>query len=83
MVQGVFFRETVRRIASLYEVTGFVRNVGVDGLEVEAEGEPKAVNAFIESVLARPPCGARIEDVRSTLVSVRGDEGFSVAPSIR
>ena len=82
-MQGVFFRETVRRTASLYNVTGFVRNVGSDVLELEAEGEPQAVNAFIEKVLARPPRGARIEDVRSTVVPLRGDEGFPVVPSIR
>lgn len=83
IVQGVFFRETVRRIASAYDVKGFVRNVGSDVLEIEAEGEPRVVNAFIEKILAHPPRGARIEDVRSTLVPVRGDEGFLVAPSIR
>jgi len=41
IVQGVFFRETVRRTASRYGVRGFVRNVGFDALEIEAEGEPK------------------------------------------
>jgi acylphosphatase len=83
VVQGVFFRETVRRIASGYDVTGFVRNVGVDVLEVEAEGEPQVVNAFIEDILARPPRGASVEDVRSTAVLPRGDVRFSVTPSIR
>jgi acylphosphatase len=82
-VQGVFFRETVRRTAARYGVRGFVRNVGFDALEIEAEGEPTAVNSFIEEILAHPPRGARIEDVRSTAVPPRGDEGFSVAPSIR
>jgi acylphosphatase len=83
LVQGVFFRETVRRTASHYDVTGFVRNVGFDALEIEAEGEPKVVNAFVEEILAHPPRGARIEDVQSTAVPPRGDQGFSVAPSIR
>jgi acylphosphatase len=83
IVQGVFFRETVRRTASRYGVRGFVRNVGFDALEIEAEGEPKVVNAFIEEILAHPPRGARIEDVRSTAVPPQGDEGFSVTPSIR
>jgi acylphosphatase len=83
IVQGVFFRETVRRTASRYDVTGFVRNVGFDALEIEAEGEPKVVNSFIAEILAHPPRGARIEDVRSTAVSPRGDEEFSVTPSIR
>jgi acylphosphatase len=68
MVQGVFFRETVRRTASRYDVRGFVRNVGFDALEIEAEGEPTVVNSFIEEILARPPRGARIEEVRSTAV---------------
>ena len=83
IVQGVFFRETVRRTAARYDVRGFVRNVGFDALEIEAEGEPKVVNSFVEEVLARPPRGASIEDVRSTAVPLRGDEGFSITPSIR
>ena len=82
-VQGVFFRETVRRIAARYEVSGFVRNVGYDALEIEAEGEPNVVNTFIEDILAHPPRGARMADVRSATVPPRGDEGFSVVPSIR
>lgn len=83
IVQGVFFRETVRRIASRYDVTGFVRNIGADALEVEAEGDATVVNAFIEKLLASPPYGARVKDVRSTAVPVQGDVGFSVTPSIR
>jgi acylphosphatase len=82
-VQGIFFRETVRRIASRYDVTGFVRNVGFDLLEVEVEGERNVVNAFIEDVLANPPRGAHIEDVRSARVPPRGDTSFSVTPSTR
>jgi hydrogenase maturation factor HypF (carbamoyltransferase family) len=83
IVQGVFFRETVRRTASRYHVTGLVRNVGFDALEIEAEGEPEVVTSFIEDILAHPPRGARIEDVRSTAVPPRGDEGFLVTPSVR
>jgi acylphosphatase len=83
IVQGVFFRETIRRIATRYDVTGYARNVGSDTLEVEAEGEPKIVTAFIEDILAHPPRGARVEDVRSTTVLPRGDADFLVVPSIR
>lgn len=83
VVQGVFFRETVRRIAAQHAVTGFVRNVGAVTLEVEAEGEATVVNAFIAKLLANPPRGARVEDVHSMVVPMRGDEGFSVLPSIR
>jgi acylphosphatase len=83
MVQGVFFRETVRRIASRYEVCGFVRNIGLDALEIEAEGEAHVLEAFIAHLFAHPPAGARVEDVQSTLMQVQGDSGFSIAPSAR
>ncbi len=83
VVQGVFFRETVRRFASRYDVHGFVRNVGLDVVEVEAEGKPHVVEAFIADVLAHPPAAARIEDVWSTSMPAQGDVGFSIAPSAR
>ncbi|MGA8532556.1 MAG: acylphosphatase [Candidatus Tumulicola sp.] len=82
-VQGVFFRETVRRIASKYDVHGFVRNAGGRIVEIEAEGEPEVVNAFIEDVLANPPADARVEDVRSSTVPVMRVHGFSIAPTLR
>lgn len=82
-VQGVFFRETVCRIASHYNVQGFVPNVGQDVVEIEAEGDPDVVSAFIGDVLAHPPPAARIDDVRSSSTPVLGERGFSVEPSVR
>jgi acylphosphatase len=79
MVQGVFFRETVRRLASHHGVVGFVRNVGLDALEIQAEGEPHVVDAFIADVIAHPPTGARIVDVRSTPMDAQEDVEFSIA----
>jgi acylphosphatase len=83
LVQGVFFRESVRRTASRYDVHGFVRNVGHDAVEIEVEGEPKTVKAFVDEILANPPRHARVDDVRSTTLPARGIEGFDVAPSLR
>jgi len=77
-VQGVFFRDTVRRIAGKHEVHGFVRNLGRDILEIEAEGEPGAVNAFIDDVLAHPPHHARVDNVESKAIPVNGEHGFHV-----
>jgi hydrogenase maturation factor HypF (carbamoyltransferase family) len=82
MVQGVFFRETVRRFASRHGVRGFVRNVGLEALEIQAEGESDVVDAFIADVIAHPPAGARIVDVRSTPMHVQEDVGFSIAPTV-
>jgi hydrogenase maturation factor HypF (carbamoyltransferase family) len=83
VVQGVFFRETVCRIASRYDVHGFVRNVGHETVEIEVEGEPNVVSAFIGDLLAHPPRAARIEDVRSMSAPALGEVGFSIAPSVR
>ncbi|MBV9028425.1 MAG: acylphosphatase [Candidatus Eremiobacteraeota bacterium] len=82
-VQGVFFRATVRRIASRYDVHGFVRNVGTDVVEIEAEGAAEVVNAFIADVLAHPPPGARIDDLRSEAVAVLRETGFCVKADLR
>lgn len=82
-VQGVYFRETVRRIAHRYAVAGFVRNVGTDTVEIEAEGPPSAVNAFVADVLAHPPPRARVADVESSPLPAQGAEGFHVAPTVR
>jgi hydrogenase maturation factor HypF (carbamoyltransferase family) len=79
----VFFRETVRRISSRYGVAGFVRNVGHNALEIEAEGEAQVINAFIADVLAHPPAGARIEDVQSMSMQPQGGGSFSIASSAR
>jgi hydrogenase maturation factor HypF (carbamoyltransferase family) len=83
LVQGVFFRETVCRIASRYNVHGFVRNVGRDIVEIEAEGDPNVVSSFISDVLAHPPTAARIDDVGSSSVAVLGERGFLVERSVR
>ncbi len=82
-VQGVFFRETVRRVAEQFDVHGFVRNVGHDVVEIEAEGEQDAVNAFIDEVLQHPPPHAQIDNVKRTQVDLREEPGFLVASSVR
>jgi acylphosphatase len=83
VVQGVFFRETVRQAARRYGVDGFVRNVGHDAVEIDAEGEPEVVKAFIDYILGNPPPLARIDEVRSATLPASGARGFSVAPTLR
>jgi hydrogenase maturation factor HypF (carbamoyltransferase family) len=83
VVQGIGFRETVRRIASRYDVHGFVRNAGSNVVEIEAEGDPEVVNAFLDDVLAHPPGIARIDDVHSTQIPPTDADGFFVERSIR
>lgn len=52
-VQGVGFRQTAQSIASRHAVAGFVRNLPTGDVEMVAQGELTAVEAFIEAVRLR------------------------------
>ena len=81
-VQGIGFREHVRAIARGHAVAGTVRNFS-DGtsLELDVEGEPAAVCAFLDEVLARPPHFARIDAIERQTLEPRGARGFTVGPT--
>lgn len=59
-VQGVGFRWHVRRAAHRLGVRGYVRNLPDGDVEVEAEGEPAAVESLIGEVRLGP-ASARVE----------------------
>ena len=48
-VQGVFFRDTMRRMAETRGVAGWVRNTPEGTVEAVFEGEPDAVEELIRS----------------------------------
>jgi len=81
-VQAVGFRDAVLHIASRHPVAGTVRNLR-DGerLEIDAEGEPAAVESFIADVLAHPPRYARVEHVDRASAQPRGLHAFLQAPT--
>jgi acylphosphatase len=76
-VQGVFFRETVRRRAESSRVAGWVRNASDGTVEVVFEGEPKAVERLVDWC-REGPRGARVEWVDVATEDPEGLEGFSV-----
>lgn len=61
-VQGVFFRDSTRRVASELRVTGWVRNLPDGRVEVLAEGAEDAVRRLVEWCRQGPE-GARVRDV--------------------
>jgi hydrogenase maturation protein HypF len=79
-VQAIGFRDAVLAIARRYAVAGHVRNVR-DGeqLEIDAEGAPADVDAFLDDVLAHPPRYARVETVERIAAPAQGVTGFSRA----
>jgi acylphosphatase len=72
-VQGVFFRDTVRRHAQSRGVAGWVRNNPDGTVEAVFEGEPEAVERLV-SFVHEGPSGAIVERVD---VVEEGDEGLS------
>ena len=61
-VQGVFFRDTTRRIAESRGVAGWVRNTPEGSVEAAFEGEPDAVDELV-SFAHEGPRGAAVERV--------------------
>ena len=77
LVQGVFFRDAVRRQATALGVHGWVRNTYDGAVEAVFEGEPEAVERLIQ-FCRRGPRGARVDDVEVSEESVEGLSGFVI-----
>ena len=73
LVQGVFFRETTRRKAAAFGVTGWVRNRPEGSVEAVFEGEPRRVDELI-AWCRRGPIGAEVDDVDEVEEIPRGDQ---------
>ena len=79
IVQGVGFRPFVRREATARGLSGFVRN-SARGVEIQAQGEPAALDAFVRAVAAGPDGqGAAIDHRADRPLEAGGD--FAIAAS--
>jgi acylphosphatase len=76
-VQGVFFRDSVRRLAERHAVAGWVRNTWEGTVEGAFEGEPEAVERLI-AFCRDGPRGAVVERVDVADEEPEGLRGFSV-----
>jgi acylphosphatase len=77
LVQGVFFRETVRRRAEAAGVAGWVRNNRDGTVEAVFEGDPDAVERLVGAMRLGPP-GAQVDRVEVLVGEPEGLVGFSV-----
>jgi acylphosphatase len=77
LVQGVFFRDTVRRQAQSRGVAGWVRNNPDGTVEAVFEGEPEAVERLVAFV-HEGPSGAIVERVDVVDEPDEGLSGFSI-----
>ncbi len=76
-VQGVFFRDTVRRHALAAGVAGWVRNTYDGTVEAVFEGKPEAVEVLV-TLCHRGPRGARVDRVEVDEEEPEGIAGFAV-----
>ncbi len=76
-VQGVFFRDTVRRHAVGAGVAGWIRNNRDGTVEAVLEGDPDAVERLVD-VCRRGPTGARVDRVDVLAEEPERLSGFSV-----
>jgi len=76
-VQGVFFRDTTRRLAQQRGVAGWVANRWDGTVEAVFEGEEDAVERLVEFCRAGPR-GAQVDSVDVTEEEPEGLSGFNV-----
>jgi acylphosphatase len=76
-VQGVFFRDSVRRRAEAAHVAGWVRNNRDGTVEGVFEGEPADVERLV-AFCRRGPRGAEVERVEVFDEDAEGLDGFAV-----
>ena len=76
-VQGVFFRETVRRRAELVGVSGWIRNRCDGAVEAVLEGQREAVDRLVE-LCREGPRGARVDRVEVAVEEPEGLSGFEI-----
>ncbi len=76
-VQGVFFRDSTRRLAQRHGVTGWVANRADGAVEAVFEGEADAVERLV-AFSREGPRGAQVESVEMMEEEPEGLTGFAV-----
>ncbi len=77
-VQGVGFRWFAVGLAEELGLAGWARNREDGSVELEAEGDEKALDVFVERLKTENPA-ARVDSVEQQTVASKGDRGFRIA----
>lgn len=76
-VQGVGFRPFVHRLAHELGISGWVRNDG-EGVEIEAQGAPAALDAFLARLESEAPPLAGVTSVSAEAAPPTDARGFEI-----
>jgi acylphosphatase len=77
-VQGVNYRASARREAQLLGLAGWVRNEPDGSVLIDAEGDPAALEAFLDWCRRGPPL-SRVDRVEETPALPVGYQEFRVS----
>jgi acylphosphatase len=80
-VQGVFYRESMRREAARLGIAGWVRNRSDGTVEAHVEGSPAAVEAMFVWA-GRGPSEARVTRVEAADAPAEGGAAFDKRPTL-
>jgi hydrogenase maturation protein HypF len=79
-VQGVGFRPFVYRLAHTHRLTGWVSN-SVQGVIIEVEGQPAALDDFLSGLSAERPPNAVIQSIQTVPLIPLQDTSFEIRTS--
>ncbi len=80
VVQGVGFRPFVHRLAIKHELAGWVRN-GSGDVQIQVEGDPAAITAFVRDLRVEAPPLARIDELHAERCEAAGLATFTILES--
>ncbi len=80
VVQGVGFRPFVYKLARERGLAGYVANTS-DGVEIEVEGPPTAIEAFLADLQRRAPPLSFISEVAVSDVAPQQASAMEIRPS--
>ena len=80
IVQGVGFRPFIFNLAEELHLTGWVKNTS-SGVEIEINGTPQDLAAFVEQVQDRLPPLARLDALQVEVVPANGYASFAILES--
>lgn len=80
LVQGVGFRPFIYSLALRHSLTGWVRNTS-SGVEIEVNGPPYALSAFVDAIRADRPPLARIDQLETESIPPDSFTSFNIFTS--
>lgn len=80
VVQGVGFRPFVYGLATRLALTGWVRNTSA-GVDIEVDGAPESLAAFVHTLRKQPPPRARIDELQQAEHDPIGYAAFEIIHS--